>query len=574
MHYLFICSIGPVQDFIAAARRSHDLWYGSWMLSELSKAAANALKGQKLIFPAPSNVDDLMPNSHLNVANKIVAIIDEHPQKTGANLQGAINNRLNELKEEAFRKINADFDRVLASHQLDDLVEFYWVSVPYDDENYPQCRDIAESLLSSRKATRNFRQAHGTSAFKSSLDGVRESVIPQNTGARSADTLYAQYRVGRGEELSGIDLLKRWGDAQGRDEFQSTTDMAALSFMMALEEDKRTSLIEDIRRLFENLAGFALDETDGTFFFENRLLEAITESEVQTEFQEQFNNLLYQNVGEKRPKPYYVLLLADGDNMGKAIDAQQTLEDHQRLSQTLSAFAVTAKKIIRNYHGNPVYTGGDDILAYLPLHTALECANELQAEFRHSLSEFKFMSAIEDGSDQSHAPTLSVGIVVAHHMTPLTDVLALARATEKRAKAVSGKHGLAITVSKRSGADEHIQGKFDALYGRLKEMIRLSRRDLISSGTAYELYDLHRRLEKSDLPDKALRREAIRIIKRKKESGGESDINERTEEKMQNWLKLCSVKELAQEMIVAKEFAGAYDLAENASSAEREVMTS
>ncbi|MCE7920927.1 MAG: hypothetical protein DYG85_15690 [Chloroflexi bacterium CFX1] len=43
MKYLIIFSIGPVQEFIAAARRSRDLWYGSWMLSELSKAAAKAI---------------------------------------------------------------------------------------------------------------------------------------------------------------------------------------------------------------------------------------------------------------------------------------------------------------------------------------------------------------------------------------------------------------------------------------------------------------------------------------------------------------------------------------------------
>jgi CRISPR-associated protein Cmr2 len=38
--HLWIISIGPVQEFIASARRSRDLWFGSWLLSELSKAAA------------------------------------------------------------------------------------------------------------------------------------------------------------------------------------------------------------------------------------------------------------------------------------------------------------------------------------------------------------------------------------------------------------------------------------------------------------------------------------------------------------------------------------------------------
>ena len=52
--YLISIAIGPVQDFIASARRSRDLWFGSWLLSELSKAAAEYIDSQKgeLIFPS------------------------------------------------------------------------------------------------------------------------------------------------------------------------------------------------------------------------------------------------------------------------------------------------------------------------------------------------------------------------------------------------------------------------------------------------------------------------------------------------------------------------------------------
>ena len=41
--HLFVISIGSVQDFIAAARRTRDLWIGSHLLSEISKAAAKAI---------------------------------------------------------------------------------------------------------------------------------------------------------------------------------------------------------------------------------------------------------------------------------------------------------------------------------------------------------------------------------------------------------------------------------------------------------------------------------------------------------------------------------------------------
>jgi CRISPR-associated protein Cmr2 len=43
MPSFFIYTLGPVQDFIAAAKRCRDLWFGSWLLSELSKSAAQAV---------------------------------------------------------------------------------------------------------------------------------------------------------------------------------------------------------------------------------------------------------------------------------------------------------------------------------------------------------------------------------------------------------------------------------------------------------------------------------------------------------------------------------------------------
>ena len=69
--WLLQISVGPVQKFIAATRRTRDLWFGSSMLSEISKAAAKAVKdaGAELIFPEPNG--DLRPKSDLNVANVI-----------------------------------------------------------------------------------------------------------------------------------------------------------------------------------------------------------------------------------------------------------------------------------------------------------------------------------------------------------------------------------------------------------------------------------------------------------------------------------------------------------------------
>ena len=65
------------------------------------------------------------------------------------------------------------------------------------------------------------------------------------------------------------------------------------------------------------------------------------------------------------------MLVADGDRMGAAISEIGDMKGHQDFSSTLSEFAGKAKKVVESFHGVCVYTGGDDVLAFLPLDTCL-----------------------------------------------------------------------------------------------------------------------------------------------------------------------------------------------------------
>jgi len=148
------------------------------------------------------------------------------------------------------------------------------------------------------------------------------------------------------------------------------------------------------------------------------------------------------------PSPYYSLLLADGDRMGKAIDGLTTPADHRCLSGLLADFASKVPDIVRRHKGSLIYAGGDDVLAFVPLHTALDCARELAVDFNQRFD--KKFPIDEDGVIRY--PTLSAGIAVAHHLEPLQDGLTLARDAEKKAKGIPGKNALAVIVDKRSGA--------------------------------------------------------------------------------------------------------------------------
>jgi CRISPR-associated protein Cmr2 len=591
MQYLFVCSIGPVQDFIFTARRSRDLWYGSWLLNELSKAAAKALSDRygpnQLIFPAPEpgKIDVLAPGSELNVANKIVAVAIDAPAVTGALVRAAADQRLQELRKDAFGHVKGEFDSVLAERQLQDLVEYYWVSVPLNDaQAYADARKTADVLLDARKATRNFAQFDGLPVPKSSLDGARESVIPEsaypsrrnNDRERTTKTknLYRWYGARRGERLSGVDLVKRQGQRGSAVEpkFRSTSDMAARPFLASVERlkgsGKAQELLEEIRALLAE-EDIHPEDRDGSLLYDARLREWVPDEGKLDELRKKLTERLQEYAGRSQPDPYYALLMADGDNMGKVIDTQKTPEQHQRLSQALSAFALDVNKRLKEDHqGVLIYAGGDDVLAYLPLHTALACAKTLAANFADHLKGFK--------SAEGVSPTLSVGLVVAHHLDPLADALELAREAEKTAKRLPTKDALAITVSKRSGVDRTIVGDRIALVERLETMVGLLRQDAIGKGVAYELQEIHRILGKTTgLPEDAVIREALRIVKRKRESGGSKTIEKRTRDQFEHWLRADRVPadELAQELIVAQVFARAADLAYGRPTAPKEVAT-
>jgi CRISPR-associated protein Cmr2 len=619
MKYLFLVSIGPVQAFIASARRTRDLWFGSWLLSELSKAAAQEIVhnriGNSLIFPAPSNEQLLEKDTPLNIANKIVALIDEPPQQLGKAVYEAIKKRLDFIKDQVFKKV-VDFDQATAEKQIENLVEYLWVALPFENTDYAKARKNLEALMVARKNTRDFKHVSwGSSAPKSSLDGQLESVIPERLYQRRGlsaqqqqkqiKELYDNYKAGPAEQLSGVDLLKRLGNAGNEAHFPSTSHIAALPYLMRLTKlddsagakelldayvakiyeiaglQKRVVMIDRIPEQYADWEHEILGGYDGSLLFEERLVDIVTDT---TGFEpaKEILRAFYAHV-KARPIPYYAILLADGDFIGVAIDAQskhaKEADKHREISRVLAGFSRDARKIVKNHLGTPVYAGGDDVLAFMPLHTVFACAKELAEEFSKRLTTFTY--------DKDHSPTLSIGIAVVHHLDSLREALDLARNAEKQAKGVSGKNAVAIRVSKRSGEERAVAGKWGKLDERMTHLITLYRKGDIPEGTSYELRELAQRLTGPTGVDglqEAMLADAKRILQRKLSMrqktrtqhsaaeaeeilntllamlGGEDQREPGQPETAQN--SRLRVEEFATELIVARFFADAMELAE------------
>jgi CRISPR-associated protein Cmr2 len=585
--YLIVFHIGPVQDFIATARRSRDLWFGSWLLSELAKAAAQEIVRQNgnapscLIFPAPHAGG--LQAEEFNVANKVLAKVTKAPAALGKAVRDAVRRRLNEITNTAFQegKIGGEFDRTVAWRQVEDFPEVFWAACPLNG-GYEKTRALVEALLNARKRTRNFPPVTwGSNRPKCSLDGCRESVIPERAYRQSTkkeNELHTKYGVRPGERLCGVCLLKRHGRRGKEERFFSTSHVAALPLLERLTEKHRPLVEAYITKLKElDIARDALgtvgeshpvfERHDGYLLFPERLHEYLPENRL-PQAKEALRHFLKQAFCGKEPLPYYALLLADGDHMGRVIDAQKTPDGHRELSRTQSSFAREARDIVREHRGSLIYSGGDDVLALVPLHKVLACARCLAETFRQRLANFK-------ADDGRTSPTLSAGIVIAHHLDPLADALERARATEKAAKSVPGKNALAVTLSKRSGAARTVKGAWGTLDRWLEWFTDLHRVEAISDAAAYELRDLARMLAvPDDDPDgelkarlqDAARLEAIRILRRKKAKRGAEPIAKPVLEELEKRLaegefSFEKLNQLADELVIAREFAVAMDLA-------------
>jgi len=605
MASVLLVSIGPVQDFIASARRCGDLWYGSWLLSELAKAAAGGIVDaldeqhlEALIFPGATARASLSPGSDTAVANKILARVpgDVSAHDVAEAGRAAMASRRDDLARDAFAGLGRGdprrhhhFLEERAWAQVRDLVEYTWVAVRETDgpESYARARREAERMLDARKGTKLWGQpSWSDSVRKSSLDGVRESVLHEDLfndakdNPAKAEWLRREYGVRASERLCGIGVLKRAGvreDGDGqrvRARFFSTPHVAACPLMArcADQRDAFERYAEALRKAFGRAAAdvlvgapepfHAFGRADGQIFFSGRLAELAEESatpEALTTGLEGARRALshfFRDTGTSEPMPYYAILLADGDRMGRAIDAATTFEQHRALSRCLTEFAASAAKLVKKHDGSLLYAGGDDVLALLPLHTALACASALRLDFAGKLSAFP----VPGGG----SPTLSVGLGISHYIEPMDAALDLARRSERLAKQT--RNALALILAKRGGSPTEVRGLWEevggamALGARIEAMIELHRADAVPDKATFDLAALGAKF--GDSAPQLVAAETRRILARKQlRHGGAAQIAKEHLAQLETW-GLADPVQLANELLLARLLADARDLAE------------
>jgi CRISPR-associated protein Cmr2 len=556
MSHLLAIAVGPVQEFIAAARRTRDLWFGSYLLSEISRAVAKSVEadGGKLIFPASSAAE--------NVANVILAELPTgEPRDVAAKARQAAQKRWLEFAGEAQREASGVIRQDIWDDQVEDVIEFYaaWIVSSAD---YRADRGTLMRLLAGRKNCRDFLPAKGRAGVpKSSLDGQRESVLKDPARERWPERFRARLRIREGEQLDVVGLVKRV--AGGTQPYPSVARIAADPWVRGNQHRLGPvtaacgSLAEIIRPLNTPAhPHFEAFPYEGTAVYVARHHELIEETGATPEDLRLLREALARL---PHPEPYLAVLVADGDKMGAAISALTSPDANREFSSTLAGFANSARTIINQLNGVLVYAGGDDVLAFLPVDKCLSCARKLHDDFGDRLAKYG-------------KPTLSVGIAIGHFMENLEDLLDYGRAAEKVAKKPD-RDGLAVHLHKRGGAPIGVRARWsDNPDHRLERFANLMNEGIIPTKLPYELRAMANLYEPwTENADAAIQQDLYRLIA-KKTSRGLGTVRQALSEfiKEMNSDKLMTI---ASELLIARQIATALWQAAGRSVAAEEVTS-
>jgi CRISPR-associated protein Cmr2 len=429
--HLFLFQIGPVQTFIAQARRTQDLFVGSYILSALARAGiteARKLPGFKPIFP----VIDQAVSERAGVPHRFAFLCDADPKSAAERVRTAIQMEwLQAFADPVFRFVTkavgeGDWQATFERQKLN-WMEFYWASIEATGDHAEVYKKVS-AALAQRKYARTFHQADEP--------GVKCTL----TGAQSA------------LELNWGELRRALYDDDG----------------IILRPNERLGTLALIKRLAAKAREYESIEIPD---FERFPSTDDIASGKQTKQSGQ-NGARASNQRGKEVTGYLAVLHMDGDQMGKQLSELKSPESHQEFSKKLDGFAKEARNIVKNHGGETgvlVYAGGDDVLALLPLQNALRCALELHDQFT-ALTGCK----------------ASAGIAITPANLPLDRALELSREAEETAKEQYGRNAVVVTEAHGTGQLRDAGGKWDIIKFIL-ELQSLFMEDALSGKLGYEL---------------------------------------------------------------------------------------
>lgn len=500
MSRYFHFTLGPVQNFVAQARRTRDFWAGSFLLSYLAGVAMLETQRQngKIKFPVPDpNYLSWIENGHGpqekpkhgGIPNRFMAEVNDAFQAT--KVEKAVKAAWRELADRVWTQDLKDIGdtqtRTIWDRQINNFWDISWVLTQNKE---------ATDLLDRRKNWRShyLRPEPGMKCM--AMEGMQELSGAERPGEGEKFWKDLRKKIDKAdlrdkERLCAIAYVKRrfvhyfdqgftaempdrkW-TAHGWElpkAVPSVTYIAAAPWLAgAIRKARQNPDIEaalwHLHDAAVALTGYGEKSTqikcvrdagderrwealDGHVFFEADLRGDKLygdDDRGQAVATLAALNALCHSADLGPPAPYYAMLLMDGDSLGKHMSDPAKRE---LISAALNTFTGGVQRIVEEEHsGFLIYAGGDDVLALLTLDDALSCAQKLRDSYTDA---FKHAKAEKPGAEDFPA-TISAAIEYAHYRLPFTKVLADAHELlDEVAKDGRGRDAMAARVWKQSG---------------------------------------------------------------------------------------------------------------------------
>ncbi len=496
LKYVVIFSIGPVQTFIASARRSRDLWSGSWLLSELAKACAKSLNDlgdtkAQLIFPHvdKNNQADLEENSDFSVGNKVQVVLTVDSVDE---LKDIIDNTKKSVKKRFIKEAGNALSRLpkdkhylretIWNSQLDDYLEIQTAWARFGDDNsYHDAAQNAGRVLASRKATRDFSPTCAISEKdfvtslvqlddarkttdknhnvikqpyqdlfmlpKSSLDGMRETVLKES--GLQKNSLQRKLSLSKSEQLDTVGVIKRLGFEKKAEQFTPFTRITAHAWIKEIAQ-KESDALNKLKDTYRELCqlGVASGVTGNNKFYQDFAYDAqlLYPSRLEVTLKE------YQNSDDKEAKEIVDNLKVLKKTLAPLFQRYGEpyrygvllLADGDRMGELLDKAKTQVQhqeitQALSNFAGQVAYTmrqsNGHCIYAGgddVLGFVPLDKAYKCADDLQKLFANS--LSGVANKLGVKNSPTLSVGLAICHIMTPLGVIRELASQAEKFAK--------------------------------------------------------------------------------------------------------------------------------------------
>lgn len=463
MSQYFHFTLGPVQGFVAQARRTRDFWAGSFILSWLSAVAMRAVEkqGGKIIFPKPDEAfmeaieNGVSESKQGCIPNRFMAEVNDRfdSKQVVKAVQTAWKALADKIWENDLQGIANEKSRAVWDHQIPAFWDIEWALVK--DKG-------ATNTLDRLKNWRTHLPPDEPGVKCMMMDGWQELSGAEHPGepkdfwekVRNSDKLGMATDLRPNEMLCAIAFIKRrfaryfheleWdmGDwtikgwllphgvpsvhymavapwlsqliGKAKDDPEVSRLLSDFYFKahdLTKDYDERDSNIKCVRDAVDGGEWKKLAALDGSVFFDVTLENKNLWDELQQGLTKGVMDKL-KKVRDKAkhgsPSPFYAVLLMDGDSLGEQMSDPNK---QQCVADGLARFTKEVPKIVDDHSGFLVYAGGDDVMALLPLEYALNCAAVLR---KHYLACFFGTPVIT---------SISAAIEYAHAKMPLGKVL-------------------------------------------------------------------------------------------------------------------------------------------------------